>query len=71
VVQRSADRAYAQAIRAVSWCDGAEQQADRGAAQVVGRQAGWNLTARLAGDVEQELGLRAVVLAQPRWTGWA
>jgi hypothetical protein len=71
VVERSADRAHAWAIRAVARCDGAEQEADRGAAQVVGRQVGGNLTARLAGDVEQGLGLRAVVLAHARWTGWA
>jgi hypothetical protein len=71
VVERSAGRAHAWAIRAVAWCDAAEQEADRGAAQVVGRQAGGNLTARLAGDVEQEPGLRAVALAQASWAGWA
>jgi hypothetical protein len=71
VVERSADRAHAWAIRAVARCDGAEQEADRGAAQVAGRQAGGDLTARLAGDVEQEPGLRAVILPQARWTGGA
>jgi hypothetical protein len=71
VVERSAGRAHAWAIRAVARCDAAEQKADRGAAQVVGRQAGGDLTARLAGDVEQEPGLRAVVLAQASWAGWA
>jgi hypothetical protein len=70
VVELSADQAYAWAIRAVARCDGAEQQADRGAAQVACRRAGGDLTARLAGDVEQEPGLRTV-RAQPRWTGWA
>ena len=56
-------------IRAL--CDAAEQEANRGAAQVVGRQAGGDLTARLAGNVEQERGLRAVVLAQASWASWA
>jgi hypothetical protein len=71
VVERSAGRAHAWAIRAVARCDAAEQEADRGAAQVVGRQAGGDLTARLAGYVEQEPGLRAVVLTQASWAGWA
>jgi hypothetical protein len=71
VVERSADRADAGAVRAVAWGDGAEQKADRGAAQVAGRWAGENLTARLAGDMEQETGPRAVVLAQANWTDWA
>jgi len=71
VVERSADRAHAWAIRAIARCDGAEQEADRGAAQVAGRQADGDLTARLAGDVDQEPGLCAVVLAQASWTGWA
>lgn len=61
VVECSADRAYAWAIRSVAWGDDGEQQADRGAAQVAGRQAGRDLTAGLAGDVEEERGLRAVV----------
>ena len=52
VVERSADRAYAWAIRAVAWVDGAEQKADRGASQVVRRRAGEDLTVRLAGDVQ-------------------
>ncbi len=67
VVERSADRAYAWAIWSVARADGAEQKADRGAAQVVGWQAGEDLTARLAGDVEQEKGLRAIVPAQASW----
>ncbi len=71
VVERSADRAYARAIWAIARDDGGEQQADRGAAQVAGRQAGDDLTVRLAGDVEQEPGLRPVVLAQAHWPGWA
>jgi len=71
VVEHSADRADAWAIRAVTRSDGAEQKPDRGAAQVAGRQAGEDLTARLAGDVEQEPGLPAVVLAQASWVGWA
>jgi hypothetical protein len=71
VVEPSADRADAWAIRSAARADGAEQKADRGAAQVAGRQAGEDLAARLAGDMEQETGLRAVVLAQANWTGWA
>jgi hypothetical protein len=71
VVERGADRAHAWAIRAVARCDGAEEQADRGTAQVVGRQAGEDLTARMAGDVQQEAGLRAVVLAQASSIGCA
>lgn len=71
MVERSADRADAWAIRASARGDGAEQHADRGAAQVAGRQAGENLTAGLAGDVEQEPGLPGVVLAQASWVGWA
>ncbi len=71
VVERSAGRAHAWAIRAVARCDAAEQEADRGTAQVAGRQAGGDLTARPACDVEQEPGLRAVVLAQASWAGWA
>lgn len=70
-VECSADRAYAWAIRAIARDDDGEQQADRGAAQVAGRQAGEDLAVRLAGDVEQEPGLRAVVLAPARWSGWA
>lgn len=69
MVERSAGRAYAWAIRVVARGDGTEQEADRGAAQVVGRRAGEDLAARLAGDVEQEPGLRAVVLAQASWVG--
>ena len=71
VVECGAGRADAWAIRAGARGDGAEQDADRGAAQVAGRQAGEDLTARLAGDVEQETGLCAVVLAQASWAGWA
>jgi hypothetical protein len=67
VVERSAGRAHAWAIRAVARCDAAQQEADRGTAQVAGRQAGGDLTTRLACDVEQEPGLRAGVLAQASW----
>jgi hypothetical protein len=71
VVERSAGRADAWAIRTVARCDAAEQEADRGATQVMGRQADRDLDARLAGDVEQKPWLRAVVLAQASWAGWA
>lgn len=69
MVERSTDRAHAWAIWAVAGCDAGEQEADRGAAQVVGLQGGEDLTACLAGDVEQDLGLRAVVLAHASWIG--
>ena len=69
VVKRSADRAHGWAIRPVARCDTGEQETDRGAAQVVGRRAGGDLTARLAGDVEQEPGLPAVVPAPAGRTG--
>jgi hypothetical protein len=71
VVEHSADRADAWAIRAVARGDGADQEADWGAAQVAGWKAGEDLTARLAGDVEQWPRLPSVVLAQASWAGWA
>lgn len=52
VVERGADRAYARAIRYVARGHGAEQKANRGAAQVAGRETGEDLIVRLAGDVE-------------------
>jgi hypothetical protein len=69
VVKRGADRAHAWAIRPVARCDAGEQEADLGAAQVMGRQADGDLTARLTGDVEQEPGLLAVVPAAASRTG--
>lgn len=70
MVEPSADRADARAIRALARRDGAEQDADRGTAKVAGRQAG-EATAVLAGDVEQEPGPPAVVIAQASWVCWA
>src|SRR5260221_549578 len=71
VVERSAGRAHAWAIRAVARRDAAEQEADRGTAQGAGRQAGGGLTALPACAAVQEPGGRPAGLPQASQTRWA